>query len=107
MFDKWKSFLSLKTSVIVTFLVLWNGGLIIAMSVFGDGLMSPITPKSGAAIAVICLLAGIFGFTVSISEGAREILLEPKRSHQFRKRDFYLLGFLGFALAAGMYFFPT
>ena len=79
----------------------------IAMFVVGNGFNSPITPQAGVAISFVCLVASIFGFLVAKSKKMRDKLLEPKRSHNYREQDFYLLGFVGLALAIGMYYIPS
>ncbi len=105
-FDQWRSYLSLKTSVLVAFLIIWNLGFVVAMYGFGDGFGAPITPNAGIVISVICICACIFGLIVSFSEKFRNNLLEPKRAHDYRVKDFYLLSFITFVLAVGMLLFP-
>jgi len=106
-FDQWRSYLSLKTNILVIFFILWNTGFIVAMYIFGDGFGSPITPGAGIVISIVCFIAGIFGFSVAVSTNVRKRLLEPTRSDNYRKKDFLLLGFVGIGLAIAMYFIPS
>lgn len=106
MFTQWKSYLSLKTSVIVIILTIWNGGMLLTMSVFGNSSGSKITPEMGLSFSIFCLLLSIFGFSVAMSENVRNKLIEPSRLQSYRKQDFLLMGYVGFALSICMYVFP-
>ena len=105
-FDQWRSYLSLKTSVLFTFFIIWNLGFVIAMYVFGNGFGAPITPQAGVVISIICMCAGIFSLVVVTSSSVRQQLIEPKRAHDYREKDFYLLGFITIILSLAMFFIP-
>lgn len=105
-FDQWRSYLSLKTSVLVIFLLAWNIGFLIAMYAFGNGFGLPITPKAGIAISIVCICACIFCLAVSCFPNIRSKLLEPTRAKDYRSQDFYLLSFVTFVLSIAMLFFP-
>ena len=106
LFDQWRSFLSLKTPVLLVFFVLWNVGFVIAMFGFGNGFGSPITAQAGVVISIICLCACVFSLMVTFSKQIRQKLIEPRRAQNYRAKDFHILSFVTLALSICMLFFP-
>jgi polyferredoxin len=106
-FDQWKSYLSLKTPVLIAFLMIWNLGILIGMYDFKSELNSVINTGSAVVISATCLCASFFGFSVAISEKLRNKLIEPKRAHNYSRKHFYLLGFVALVLAVGVLFFAN
>ena len=105
-FDQWRSYLSLKTSVLLAFFIIWNLGFVIAMYGFGNGFGAPITPQAGIVISLICMCTGIFSMVVVASSNVRQQLIEPKRALDYRAKDFYLLSFVNIILSLTMFFLP-
>ena len=79
--------------------------MLIAMFGFGSGFNAPISSNGGIVISITCLLACFFDFSVAISTKVRNKLIEPKRSHNYQGKYFYLLGFVTLVLAIGMFLF--
>lgn len=106
LFDQWRSYCSLKTPVLLSFFAFWNIGFVIAVYGFGDGFGSPITAQSGVASSAVCLCVCGFSLVVAFSDNIRQKLIETKRAHNYRARDFYLLSVVTFVTGIGMLFFP-
>lgn len=103
-FDQWRSLLSLKTSVLILFLLIWNLGFVVAMYGFGNGFSQPITPETGVVISIICICTCVFSLAVSFSSRIRAKLLATTRKQDYRAKDFYLLSFVTFMLSIVMFF---
>lgn len=103
--EQWRSYLSLKTPVLITFLIIWNLGILIAIFGFSSGFNTPISSNGGIVISITCLLACFFGFSVAISSKIRGKLIEPKRAHYYEGKYFYLLGFIALILAVCTFLF--
>ncbi len=102
-FDQWRSYLSLKTSVLVTFFIIWNAGFLFSM--YRNGWAFEFEDANKLPASIILFLASVFAYVVASSNYAREKMLEPKRAHDFRKKDFYLLGFITLILCVAVYWF--
>ena len=104
-FDQWRSYLSLRTEVLLIFFVVWNLSFLFAIFVYGNGLDSPFSLRGGMIISGICALTCVFCLTIIFSKSVRNHLLEPKRLHNYRAKDFYLLAFITFIISLGIQFF--
>jgi len=72
---RWRSLLSLKTTVIVAFVVIWNVGFLVAMSL-GNGFFEPMTQVT-SAVAAACgsgfrLFRGRVGQVAQRGSGAEQ-----------------------------------
>ena len=104
-FDKWRSYASLRTGVLLIFLVVWNLSFLFAIFVFSNGLDSSFSQRGGRIISGTCALTCIFCLVIIFSKTVRNHLIEPKRLHNYRARDFGLLAFITFTMSVGIQFF--
>ena len=90
---KWKSLLSLKISVIIIWIVLWNILLGVAVY-FNDGL-GPIRNTSAGLIASFAfLVTAFFCFVLITHEHFRNSLLDAKRGIPYHQSPFLALGII-------------
>jgi hypothetical protein len=91
---EWRSLASLKTSVILTFVVLWNAGFLTGL--YLNGGFGPLARSRAAAIAVAATCAATCGFTLALalSRGVQDALLAESRRDDFRRGDFVFLALL-------------
>jgi len=95
---EWRSLASLKASVIVTFIVLWNAGCLVGVHLNGG--FGRLTNRASAiAIAVTCAVACAFALAVALSTEVQDVLLADSRRHNFRQSDFLFVAFLSGMLA--------
>jgi len=87
----WKSFLSLKPYVIVTFLVVWNGAFLLSIENgrMLDGVLQ-LAPGSNPIIGWTSVGATVFAFVVASSPAAQSVLVSPSRADAFSSKEFYL-----------------
>ena len=103
----WKSLLSLKTSVIIAFVVIWNAGFLLAMYLGGGGLNGALTDTGMRVSGYVCLAACLFSLSVALSKPLQSILIEPNRAENFNTKEFYFLAFISGALAISRFTFPA
>ena len=107
MFDlDWKPYVSLKTPVILAFVVLWNAGFLLAMHLGGGGVEGALSPVGTKVSGVVCLAAAIFGLTVARSESVQAVLIAPTRAKNFRSKEFYFLAIVAGFIGIGSFVFP-
>jgi len=95
---EWRSLASLKASVIVIFIVLWNVGCLIGVQLNGG--FGQLTNRASAiAMAVTCIAACAFALAVALSTEVQDVLLADSRRHNFRRSDFLFVAFLTGILA--------
>lgn len=102
-FDQWRSYLSLKTDILVIFFIVWNAGFL--FSIYRNGWIFEFDDTNKLPVSIVLLLASVFAYVVAFSNYAREKMIEPKRAHNFRKKDFYFLGFIALILCVAFYWF--
>ena len=95
---EWRSLASLKASVIVTFIVLWNAGCLVGVYL-NDGFGQLTNRESAIAMAVTCSAACVFALSVALSAAVQDALLAESRRHNFRRGDFLFVAFLTGMLA--------
>ena len=95
---EWRSYFSLKAWVLVTFVVVWNGGFLVAILTSG-GTLEAVTISPGRWIVNgVLLLACAFGLVVATNTKLQDALVAPTRRHNFRVNEFYFLSFVTFML---------
>jgi hypothetical protein len=104
---EWKSLVSLKTSVIVAFVLLWNAGFFMAMHLGGGGLRGGLTPIGMEITGYACLAVTVFGLSVATLKPVQLSLIEPSRSGNFNPKEFYFLAFVSGVLAISRFTFPV
>jgi len=104
--EQLRSFASIKTSVLIAFIILWNLGFLIALYGFGDGFGYPMSPRGGIVISITCFSAFIFSACILFSPKIREKLLESSRAHNYREKHFYIFCLVSFSLSVVMLVVP-
>jgi len=95
---EWRSLASLKASVIVAFIVLWNAGCVIG--VYLNGGFEQLTNRGSAiALAGTCAAACAFGLAVALSARVQDAFLAESRRHNFRRSDFFFIALITGLLA--------
>lgn len=100
----WKSLISLKTTVIVTFILTWNAGFFLAMYLGGGGLGGGVTPIGMQITGYVCLAAFLFSISVAVLKPVQTALIEPTRAVDFSSREFYFFAFVTGVLAVSRFF---
>ncbi len=103
----WRSFLSLKAYVLVIFVVLWNLGLLYDFIIEGRSI---IADKSSTGLKIsgfTCLAACVFAIAVAKSKNIQDILVAPKRNHNFNVKEFYFMAFIMGSFAISMLVFQS
>ena len=96
----WRSLASLKVSVIVAFIVLWNGGLFLASYLGGAGL-AITTPVGFAVSGAVFLGASAFFILVARLKRIQEVVVAPERAANFNPKEFYFAALVAGLLAVG------
>ena len=87
---EWRSLASLKVSVIVAFVLIWNAGFLLAMYLGGGGLRGGLSPIGMKVTGVVCLAACLFSLSVAASktvQAALGIQNVTKQQHQTRMQE--------------------
>ena len=103
----WRSILSLKAWVLVTFLVLWNLGFFVSMQAGGGGLTGGLAPAGMKISGYVCLAACAFSLSVATSKSIQSFLIAPSRAANFSTREFYFIAFITGFLAISRFVFPA
>ena len=103
----WKSFLSLKIPVIITFVVIWNAGFIYAAQL-GEGAFSGgFTPLGMKITGMVCVAASIFSFSVAFIKPFQNMVISEARIQNFSVKEFYFLALVAGVLAISRFTFPA
>ncbi|MCV2403797.1 hypothetical protein OFY17_13065 [Marinomonas sp. C2222] len=102
---EWRSLVSLKTPVIVAFVLMWNTGFLFAMHLGGGGLKGGLSPIGMKITGFVCLAACFFSISVAASKSVQEVLIAPSRADNFHSKEFYFLAFVSGALAVSRFVF--
>lgn len=95
---EWRSLASLKASVIVCFVVLWNAGCLISVYL-NNGFGQLTNWESLIAMALTCFAASAFALAVALSTGVQDVVLAESRRQNFRRSDFLFIGLVTGLLA--------
>jgi len=103
----WRSLISLKVPVIVTFILLWNAGFLLAMYLGGGGLHGGLTPIGMKITGYVCLIACLFTLLVATIKPVQTLVVAPSRADNFSSKEFYFLAILSGVLAISRFIFPV
>jgi hypothetical protein len=103
----WRSLVSLKVSVIIAFIIIWNMGFYLAMYLGGGGLSGGLTPIGLEVSGYTCLLASIFSLSVAMLKPIQGLLIAPSRASNFSPKEFYFLALVAGFLAVSRLAFPV
>ena len=104
---EWRSYISLKASVLIVFVALWNAGILYAMFLGGGGPRGGLTPVGMKVTGFVCVAASIFALSVAMSKSLQSSLVAPTREKNFNSREFYFLAFVTGVLAISRFVFPV
>jgi len=104
---EWRSLASLKVSVIVAFVLIWNAGFLLAMYLGGGGLRGGLSPIGMKVTGVVCLAACLFSLSVAASRTVQAVLITPSRVENFNPKEFYFLAFVSGVIAVSRFVFPA
>ena len=104
---QWRSVTSLKASVLVTFVLLWNAGFLISIYIGGGSWSGGQTSLGMKISGLVCLAACLFTFAVARSKSVQEKLIAPSRSEYFNTREFYFLAVVSGVLAISRFILPA
>ena len=96
----WRSLASLRVSVIVAFVVLWNSGLFLA-SYLGGGDWTSVTPVGLVVSGAVFLGASAFSLLVARFKRIQNVVVAPERSANFNPKEFYFVAVVCGLLAVG------
>ncbi len=85
---EWRSLVSLKTPVIVGFIIAWNAGVLFANYSGGEGFWT-FTPKSMKMAGFVCLGASLFSLAVAAVKPFQAVVIAPTRAKHFTPKDFF------------------
>ncbi|BFM49019.1 hypothetical protein [Marinomonas sp. THO17] len=102
-----RSLVSLKVSVIVAFVLIWNAGLLFAMYLGGGGLSGGLSPIGMKVTGAVCLAVCLFSLSVAALKPVQAALVAPSRAGNFNSKEFYFLAFVSGALAVSRFVFPA
>lgn len=89
-----KSLLSLKISVIISFVVFWNAGFLLGRYLGGGDIQASFEPIAMKTAGITSIFVGLFSLLIAASKKMQSILVSPARSDSFRSREFYILAFI-------------
>src|SRR5690606_19298239 len=90
---EWKSFLVLKTWVIITWIFVWN--IIFGIAIYFNGGLGPVKNPSAAYISAIALFGTtIFCFLVIYNKSFRSSILHNERGKFYESFPFAFVGVL-------------
>jgi archaellum biogenesis protein FlaJ (TadC family) len=86
-----QSYLSLKTSIVWSTVLLWNIAFIVAIIDSYSAENEAFTTQGAIIISVTLFSVCLFAIFVVSSKRFRNKVLEPKRAQNYRSKDFVLL----------------
>jgi hypothetical protein len=89
-----KSVTSLNAWVMMTFIVVWNAGFLLAIYAGGGRLDALLSPEGQTLAGLTCLAAAVFALAIAAVRPFRELLVDPARAHNFTAKEFYFIAFV-------------
>lgn len=101
-----KSILSLKASVLIAFVAIWNAGFLYALYV-ADWNPDNIFKKESMTIqGLTCLFACIFSLAVAMFKPLQDFVVADSRQSNFRVLEFYFFALITAVLAISRFVVP-
>ena len=93
------SILSVKKTVLISFVVFWNIGFLIAFYFGGGGIEGMFSPLSMKVQGIVCVIASLFCLSIAVLKPVQKLVVLEDRIESFNPIGFYFVAFIAAILA--------